>query len=193
MLCSRIRSPAVATLSSGLSAPALSAASSFNAGDFCSDDFFVFDTDKLKVSSLGRKTTFDEFYDFMPTAAELAGVEAPKGIDGLSILPTLLGKGNQKKHEYLYWELPRHNGKTGEFPQETPMQAMRMGDWKAVRPKPNGPLELYNLKNDVGEANDVGASNPKILAKMEALLKTARVEPRPQKDPPTRPERWKNT
>jgi arylsulfatase A len=133
------------------------------------------------------------FYDFMPTAAELAGVEAPKGIDGISIVPTLLGKSNQKKHEYLYWELPRHNGKTGEFLKETPMQAMRMGDWKAVRPKPDGPVELYNLKTDVGETKDVGAANPKILAKMEGLLKTARVEPRPQKDPPTKPERWKNT
>ena len=105
----------------------------------------------------------------------------------------MFGKGKQRKHEYLYWELPRHNGKTGEFLKETPMQAMRMGDWKAVRPKPDGPLELYNLKIDVGETKDVGAANPKILAKIEALLKTARVEPRPQKDPTTKPERWKNT
>ncbi len=125
------------------------------------------------------------FYDFMPTAAELAAVDAPKGIDGISMLPTLLGKGKQKKHEYLYWELPRHNGKTGEFPKELPMAAIRMGEWKAVRSKPDGPVELYNLNKDVSETTDVAAANPKIRTKMEELFKTARVEPHPQKDPPS--------
>jgi hypothetical protein len=52
-----------------------------------------------------------------------------------------------------------------------------------VRPKPNGPLELYNLKDDIGETRDVGAANPKVLARMEEILKTARVEPRPQTQP----------
>ena len=64
------------------------------------------------------------------------------------------------------------------------MQAMRMGDWKAVRPKPNAPLELYNLKDDIGETRDVAAATPTVAARIEKLLKSARVEPRPRKDPP---------
>jgi len=123
------------------------------------------------------------FWDFLPTAAELAGVKPPAEIDGMSVLPALLGKP-QKPHAFLYWELPRYNGKTGEFFKETPMQAVRMGEWKAVRPKPNAPLELYNLKEDIGETKNVAAQNPKVLARIEEYLKTARTEPRPQKDQP---------
>jgi hypothetical protein len=58
-----------------------------------------------------------------------------------------------------------------------------MGDWKAVRPKPNAPLELYNLKQDIAETTDVAARNPQVLDRIEAYLKTARVEPRVQKEP----------
>jgi arylsulfatase A-like enzyme len=123
--------------------------------------------------------------DFMATAAELAGASAPKKTDSLSILPTLFGDNRrQKRHEYLYWELPRHNAKEGTFLKEAPMQALRQGDWKAVRPKPNAPVELYNLKDDIGETRDLAAANPQVLARLEQLLKTARVEPRPQKEPP---------
>ena len=123
--------------------------------------------------------------DFMATAAELAGAAAPANTDGYSILPTLFGDlRRQKQHEFLYWELPRYNGTDGTFAKETPMQAVRYGDWKAVRPKPNAPLELYNLKEDIGETRDVAAGNPKVMARIEAYLKTARVEPRPQIQPP---------
>jgi arylsulfatase A-like enzyme len=119
----------------------------------------------------------------MPTFSELAGARAPQGIDGFSVLPALQGK-RQKPHDFLYWELPRYNGKTGEFRKETPMQAVRMGDWKAVRPKPDAALELYNLKADIGETKNVAAENPKVMARIEDFLKTARVEPRTQTEPP---------
>jgi arylsulfatase A-like enzyme len=132
----------------------------------------------------GKTSAFPwAFWDFFPTAAELAGTRKPPGLDGLSVLPTLLGK-KQKPHEFLYWELPRYEGKTGTFPKETPMQAVRMGDWKAVRSKPNGPLELYNLKQDIGETRDVAQENPRIVARIEEYLRTARTEPRPQMDKP---------
>ena len=62
------------------------------------------------------------FWDFLPTAAEIAGVKPPTGIDGISMLPALLGK-EQKSHDYLYWE----------FHERGFQQAIRMGDWKAVR------------------------------------------------------------
>ncbi len=124
------------------------------------------------------------FCDFLPTAAELAGAKAPTGIDGISVAPTLLGSGKQARHEFLYWELPRYDGKTGTFPKETPMQALRMGGWKAVRPKPDGELELYNLQQDIGETTDVAARNPEILGRIEKHLAAARTGPRPQSQPP---------
>jgi arylsulfatase len=123
------------------------------------------------------------FADFFPTAAELSGGKLPSGLDGLSVAPTLLGRGTQKRHEFMYWELPRYQAKTGTFLKEQPPQAVRMGDWKAVRPKPDAPVELYNLKTDIGETTDVAAQSPKVMARIQEYLKTARVEPRPQKEP----------
>ncbi len=105
------------------------------------------------------------FWDFLPTAAELAGIEPPKEIDGISVVPTVLGEGNQKRHEFLYWEF--HEGGS--------QQAVRMGPWKAVRPW-GAPLQLYDLRTDLGEAKDVAAENPDVVAKIEAYLKTARTE-----------------
>jgi arylsulfatase A-like enzyme len=105
------------------------------------------------------------FWDFLPTAAELAGAKAPADIDGISVVPTLLGKGTQKQHEFLYWEFHEGGSK----------QAVRMGDWKAVRPA-GGKLELYDLKHDVGETKDVAAQHPDVVARIEAYLKTARTE-----------------
>jgi arylsulfatase A len=125
------------------------------------------------------------FADWFATAADLSGGKLPAGLDGLSVVPTLLGKGRQERHDFMYWESPRYIARTGEFAKETPPQAVRMGDWKAVRPKPNAPLELYGLKTDIGETRNVAAGNPKVMARIEKYLETARVEPRPQKEPPT--------
>lgn len=133
------------------------------------------------------------FQDFMPTAADLAGTAVPKGIDGLSIVPTLAPKltpgRKQEKHSFLYWELPRVEQKNRwAYRKETPMQAVRMGDWKAVRPKPDGPLELYNLKEDIGETRDVARDHARVLAQIEDYLKGARTEPRP---PAPFNDRWR--
>ena len=123
------------------------------------------------------------FADFLPTAAEIAGAKTPAGLDGIPVTPTLFGQGEQKKHDFMYWELPPYNAKTGEFPKQDPPQAVRMGDWKAVRPKPNAPLELYNLQHDPAESNNVAAQNPKVMEKIAAYLKTARTEPMTQLEP----------
>lgn len=105
------------------------------------------------------------FWDFLPTACQLAGVEPPSGIDGLSVVPTLLGKGEQKQHDTLYWEFNE-----GGF-----QQGVRMGDWKAVR-KLGGPMELYDLRTDLRETNDISARHPDVVARIEAYLRTARTE-----------------
>jgi arylsulfatase A-like enzyme len=119
------------------------------------------------------------FADFLATAAELAGVRAPAGLDGISIVPELTGK-SQRRHQHMYWELPRYVAKTREFRKEVPMQAARSGDWKAVRPQPDGPLELYNLADDRGETRNLASSAAEVLRPLEEYLKVARTEPRPQ-------------
>jgi arylsulfatase A-like enzyme len=106
------------------------------------------------------------FWDFLPTAAEIAGVKAPEKIDGISMLPTLLGQRQTNQHAFLYWE----------FHERGFQQAARMGDWKAVRPQADEKLELYNLKADIGEKENVAQKNPEIVAKMDSYLKTARTE-----------------
>jgi arylsulfatase len=104
------------------------------------------------------------FWDVLPTLTEIAGAETPKEIDGLSIAPTLLGKGEQKKHDFFYWEFPSYGGQ----------QAVRQGDWKAVRQnltKGKGETELYNLADDIGEKNNLAAKQPEIVAKLEKIMK----------------------
>ena len=118
---------------------------------------------KIKAGSVSDHAW--AFWDFLPTAAELAGAKGPPDVDGISIVPALLGKP-QKQHEYLYWEF--HEGAS--------KQAVRMGDWKAVRRGPKRRIELYDLKTDIGEADDVAAKHPDVVAKAEAILKTARTE-----------------
>ena len=105
------------------------------------------------------------FWDFLPTAAALAGTNAPKKIDGVSLLPFLLGR-SQKDHDYLYWE----------FFERGFQQAIRVKNWKGVRLAAGGPLELYDLGADIGEQNDVAALHPDVVAHMEKLLKTARTD-----------------
>ena len=110
------------------------------------------------------------FWDFVPTACQAAGLEAPEDLDGISYLPTLLGESNrQAKHDYLYWEFYERGGK----------QAVRAGDWKGVRLNVSkqryGPIELYNLAEDLGEVKNVAAEHPEIADRLAALMKEAHV------------------
>ncbi|HBC79877.1 MAG TPA: arylsulfatase [Bacteroidales bacterium] len=119
-----------------------------------------------KVRSGSVSDHASAFWDVLPTLAEITGSAIPEGIDGISFLAELLGK-KQKKHEYLYWEFHEQGGKT----------ALRMGNWKAVKPDinkvPQGATELYDLSKDEGETSDVSAANPEIVMKMEELMKQA--------------------
>jgi arylsulfatase A-like enzyme len=105
------------------------------------------------------------FWDLLPTYAELAGVEAPRNLDGMSMVNALLGRP-QQNHEYLYWE----------FHERGFHQAIRMGDWKAVRFGTGKPVELYDLKSDISERRDVAGKNPDVVKRLEALLASARTE-----------------
>lgn len=110
-------------------------------------------------------------WDVLPTAAELAGVSTPSEIDGISFLPTLLGRGRQRKHDYLYWETESKSG----------WQTLRQGDWKIHRQFVAEPAKttvaLYHLKDDIAEATDVSAVHPDMTRKLEKLLATARTVP----------------
>ncbi len=109
------------------------------------------------------------FWDWMPTFCELAGSAPPEGIDGLSLVPTLRGEGGQARHDYLYWEFHEQGGK----------QAVRKGDWKAVRLGVNvdraAPVELYDLANDPGELFDRAAAEPDVAAEMARIMDAART------------------
>lgn len=123
------------------------------------------------------------FWDLFPTFQQMAGMPVSKQVDGLSVLPTLLGTKGQQQHKYLYWEFHESGGR----------QAVRFGDWKGVRlnvsTQANSPVELYNLKNDPSEKNNVAGSHPGIVQQVEAFMKEAHV---PAKDWPLLFEEIKN-
>ncbi len=112
------------------------------------------------------------FWDFYPTACEMAGISYEGDpIDGISYLPTLLGNDEaQEDHEYLYWEFHERGGRI----------AVRKGDWKAVKynveKDPDQPIELYDLSQDIGEENDVAEQHPEIVAEMAEIMRAARTE-----------------
>ena len=102
--------------------------------------------------------------DVFPTLCELAGARKPAGLDGVSVLPTLLGQ-NQKQREMHYWEI------------HSPFQqAVRFGNWKAIRYGTKEPLELYDLENDVAEQHDVSASHAAVVSRLESFLDRSRTE-----------------
>ena len=107
------------------------------------------------------------FWDFLPTCAELSGAKVPPNFkpDGLSLVSFLKG-GAAPQREYFYWEL--HEGAS--------LQALRWGDWKAVRNGPSKPIEIYDLKTDAIESRDLAAEKPELVAKAEAMMKSARVD-----------------
>ena len=122
------------------------------------------------------------FEDWIPTLLDLIEAEEtiPADIDGISIAPTLLGK-HQHARPFLYREFTGYGGQ----------QAVWMGDWKGVRQRmlrkgTKDPLkiELYNLKTDIGEQNDVAAEHPEVVEKLRKLMAQQHV---PSKDFPFKP------
>lgn len=107
------------------------------------------------------------FWDFLPTAAELAGARLPDAFkpDGLSLVTFLKG-GPAPRREYFYWELH----------EQRSIQAIRFGDWKAVKNGPSAAIELYDLKTDSSEGKNLAAEKPELVTKAESLMKQARTE-----------------
>jgi len=102
------------------------------------------------------------FWDFFPTAADIAGAPLPAGcaLDGISVLPAILGKRQKQQHEYLYWEWK------GQM-------AARAGNWKAVWRNRDEEMELYNLSVDPAEEHNVAAANGAVVGRMVSVMTEA--------------------
>lgn len=120
---------------------------------------------KGRVAAGQQSDVVSDFADMFPTFAELGRAKTPKGLDGVSLVPTLLGlpPAQQQRRDHFYWEA-------------APQQAVRAGDWKLYRAAPDQPVELYNLATDIGETRNVAAAEPQIAARLEKLLATARFD-----------------
>ncbi|SDD03884.1 Arylsulfatase A [Niabella drilacis] len=122
----------------------------------------------------GSKTDrITAFWDVMPTLAELVHVKTPANTQGLSFLPTLLGKGTQKEHDHLYWEFHEFGGR----------QAIRKGRWKYivynVLNKEKRKAQLFDLDKDPGEQEDIALQYPDVVKELQEVMEQSRV-PAPQ-------------
>ncbi|MDQ3329795.1 MAG: arylsulfatase [Planctomycetota bacterium] len=102
--------------------------------------------------------------DVYPTLCDIAGVGSPRGLDGISVLPTLRGE-RQAPHEALYWEI--------HHPFQ---QAVRSGDWKSIRFGTKEPIELYDLKTDPNESVNIADENEDVAKKLAAIMDREHVE-----------------
>jgi len=126
--------------------------------------FFAYWKGKIEP---GKTDHICALYDFMATAADLGGVSVPE-TDGISLVPTILGKPeNQKKHKYLYWE----NGSKSQK-----AQSVRMNQWWAYRSDPSKPIHLYDISKDISCENNVAKENPDIITKVEQIFREAHVD-----------------
>jgi arylsulfatase A-like enzyme len=116
----------------------------------------------------GRETDhLSAFWDVSPTLLELAGAKPQEDTDGLSMVPVLLGKGDQGAHDYLYWEFYERGGK----------RAILKGKWKMILYKTNTDLnprvELFNCQLDPSEQNNVAAQHPEVVSELQRLMDDA--------------------
>lgn len=122
-----------------------------------------------KVTAGSETDHISAFWDVLPTVAEITGTTPPGDIDGISFLPTLLNRGEQKEHDYLYWEFHEQKGRV----------AVRKGPWKGVRYEvavnPASLLDLYDLATDPGEKNNIAAQHPEVVAELDAIIRSART------------------
>jgi arylsulfatase A len=124
-----------------------------------------------RIRAGSRSDHVSYFPDVLPTLAELAGVadRAAEGIDGISFADTLFGRpSDQRRHEWLFWEFAGYGGQ----------QAVRKGNWKAVRrdmQRGNLRIELYDLAADIGESRDLAGERPDVVAEMERIMRTGRT------------------
>lgn len=115
----------------------------------------------------GSQSSFPTYFaDQFPTLCDIAKLNKPDGLDGISLVPTLTGQGAQAARNPMVWVFPEYGGQV----------AVRMGDMKAIRKdlsrKPVGNWEVYDLGSDWGETRDLAQTRPEVIAQAERILKT---------------------
>ena len=124
-----------------------------------------------KIAAGSETDHISAFWDFLPTIAEMIDQPLPNKLDGVSMLPTLLGKEGQQQHDYLYWEFAERGGRV----------AIRKGNWKGIRYNatnaPNSPLEVYDVIADPGESINLASEHPEIASELRVLVESARTAP----------------
>ncbi len=138
-----------------------------------------------KIKSATKSDVQVSSLDFFPTLLEVAGAEKPAGkiLDGQSILPVLTEKGTLEERPF-FWHFPIYLEayvKEGDRTQDPlfrtrPGSAIRLGDWKLIEYFENNDLELYNIKEDISEENNLAASNPEKLRELKTMLEKWRKE-----------------
>ncbi|WP_435315246.1 arylsulfatase [Cellulophaga fucicola] len=113
----------------------------------------------------GKTDVIATFWDFMPTACDLAGVQTPESSDGISYLHTLVGDNkHQPKHNFLYWE----------FDTSISRRAARIGDYKLITAKKRGSdtssIELFNIPKDISETNNIAEQHPDKVKELTEVI-----------------------
>jgi arylsulfatase A-like enzyme len=104
------------------------------------------------------------FWDFLPTAAEIAGLPIENKTDGISALPALFGQPHQA-HEYLYWD---YGHVRDEF-----LQAARWDNWKGIKNNTSGDMEIYDLATDPSEEQNLVSTRPDLVKHFQEILQKA--------------------
>jgi arylsulfatase A-like enzyme len=113
--------------------------------------------------------------DLMPTLLDLAGAkpDSHEPLDGRSLLPLLLGRTTHLDRA-LYWHFPGYLGSGRGVWRTTPAGAIRVGDLKLLEFFEDGRLELYDLKEDIGQRHDLASARPDLASSMHEKLKAWR-------------------
>ena len=110
--------------------------------------------------------------DFYPTIMDMLGkkVSEDQNVDGISLVPLLMGEKTLDR-DAIFWHFPHYSN----HGMQSPGGAIRSGDYKLLEYYENGSVQLFNLKNDIGEQNDISASNPEITAELKSRLHQWRI------------------
>jgi arylsulfatase A-like enzyme len=131
-----------------------------------------------KIESGSRCDEVVNALDFYPTFMDVAGIEKPAGLDGVSLLPLMKGSKDWKPVAQ-FWHFPiylqAYDGKFDEARdplfRTRPGSSMRVGKWKLLEYFEDGALELYDLEKDIGERNDLSKSNPEKTAELHQMMR----------------------
>ena len=133
-----------------------------------------------KVKAGGGERPAMDVRRFSADGRDAGGAATPGNLDGVSMVDAFRSgaTARDRSTRSLYWEFYGFDAAKGELRKNTLAQAARWGEWKAVQ-RPGAPMELYNLKSDLGETTDLSAKQPDIADRLRAYLASAHVEPRP--------------